>query len=99
MKETKNNNWLCEIQAPPELRESIEQFFNELSYKLRHADGWMEGYKYGLNIGQSFIRCRDCMYFDQYIISKEGELGSFCKRKGGLESVCETDYCSKAERK
>lgn len=97
MKETKNNSWLCEIQAPPELHESIEQFFNALSYKIRHADGWMDGYKYGLKIGESFIRCKDCAYYDECF---DGiEIASFCRRQGGLESVCENDYCSKAERK
>lgn len=47
MKEIKNNSWLCEVQAPPESHESIEQFFNALSYKVKHADGWQAGYEYG----------------------------------------------------
>lgn len=56
MKETKNNSWLCEIQAPPELHESIEQFFNALSYKLRHADGWQAGYECGYEKAMAEMR-------------------------------------------
>lgn len=98
MKETKNNSWLCEVQAPPELHESIEQFFNALSYKIRHADGWMDGYKYGLAIGKSLIRCIDCVYFRE-VIDADGERIRHCRKSGGLDSVCKNDYCSKAERK
>ena len=88
MKETKKNSWLCEVHAPPELHEYIETFFNALSYKLRHADGWAEGYKYGLNVGQSFIRCGDCKYF----------MKTYCSNPSGLVTAGETDYCSKARR-
>ena len=41
-----NDKWYCEVQAPPELHEHIEQLFNAISYKIRHADGWEAGYKY-----------------------------------------------------
>ena len=92
------SDWLCEVQAPPELHESIEQFFNALSCKLRHADGWMAGYEYGLEKAGKIIQCKDCIYYKEYRIDDDNK-GSYCKMTSGFDTVYENDFCSKAERK
>lgn len=82
----KDEKWYCEVQAPPELHEHIEQLFNAISYKIRHADGYIEGYKYGLK--KDIILCEECMYWQN---------DEEC-RWGHDETPNADDFCSYAER-
>lgn len=91
----KNDNWYCEIQAPPELHEHLEQIFNAISYKIRHADGWEAGYKYGLEKGNNIILCKDCKYWQD---NNNGYPHEECRWRED-ETPNETDFCSNAERR
>lgn len=92
-----NDKWYCEVQAPPELHEHIEQLFNAISYKIRHADGYIEGYKYGLEKSKDIIFCKNCKYRN---------LSDICEKfqvKAGdyylWHHVEDDDFCSKGKRK
>lgn len=67
----KDEKWYCEVQAPPELHEHIERLFDAISYKIKHADGWAEGYKHGLERAGRIIQCKDCIYFEEYRIDDD----------------------------